>query len=84
MEHGANTPKVVPRYSARLEHVGEGCQLIAQCLHCGHQASLDVPALRLRLPASTHLNEIERKLRCAEPKCRSRECCVTIRWPGKP
>jgi DNA-directed RNA polymerase subunit RPC12/RpoP len=82
MEHGANMPKVVPRYAARLEHVGEGCQLVAQCLRCGHRNELDVAALRARLPAATHLNGLERKLRCTA--CRSRECHATIRWPGQP
>jgi hypothetical protein len=73
---------MVPLYAARIEDLGPGDFVKAECAACGHDTLIPVSALiqGLRLPPSTLVLDLEPRLRCRE--CDARGKAVVQVGPG--
>jgi hypothetical protein len=73
---------MVPLYAARIEDLGPGDYVKAECIACGHVELLPPDQLRIKgqaLPPYTPLLDLERWLRCRECDARGK-AVVSIRW----
>ena len=72
---------MVPLYAARIEDLGPGDFVNAECAGCGHDELLPASALLqgLRLPPATRVLDLEPRLRCRECDARGK-AVVSIRW----
>jgi hypothetical protein len=70
-----------PLYAARIEDLGSGDFVRAECAACGHDEVIPPSALLqgLRLAASTRILDLEPRLRCRECDARGK-AVVSIRW----
>jgi hypothetical protein len=72
---------MVPLYAARIEDLGPGDFVKAECIACGHDELIPASALLqgLRLPPTTLVLDLEPRLRCRECDARGK-AVVSIRW----
>ena len=72
---------MVPLYAARIENLGPGDFVRAQCIACGHDELIPASALLqgLRLPPATLVLDLEPRLRCRECDARGK-AVVSVRW----
>ena len=81
LERTMNGGKMVPLYAARVEDLGPGDFVKAECIACGHTELIPTLGLTqgLRLPAHMPVLDLEPRLRCRECDAKGK-AVVTIRW----
>jgi hypothetical protein len=70
-----------PLYAARMEDLGPGDYVKAECVACGHTELLASNQLRVRglpLPPYVPVLDLEPRLRCRG--CDTRKAAVSIKW----
>jgi hypothetical protein len=75
---------MVPLYAARIEDLGPGDFVKAECMACGHDELISAVALAagLRLPPTYRVLDLEPRLRCRECDARGK-AVVSVKW-GEP
>jgi hypothetical protein len=73
---------MVPLYAARIQDLGPGDFVKAECVACGHAELLVSDQLRIKgllLPPHTPVLDLEPRLRCRGCDARGR-VMVSVRW----
>ena len=72
---------MVPLYAARIEDLGPGDFVKAECIACGHDELIPASALLqgLRLLPHTPVLDLEPRLRCRECDAKGK-AVVSIKW----
>jgi hypothetical protein len=75
---------MVPLYAARIEDLGPGDFVRAECAACGHDTLIPASALiqGLRLPPTYLVLDLQPRLRCRQCDTRGK-AVVSIKW-GEP
>jgi hypothetical protein len=75
---------MVPLYAARIEDLGPGDFVRAECTACGHDELIPASALLqgLRLLPRTPVLDLEPQLRCRECDARGK-AVVSIKWANR-